>query len=90
MGSNDQSSDRRSIAAALDQPLIGVVSGPAEERVVCYTIGDPVDDPATDADQRLQRALAVVGAWRDLDWDEFADDLDRLRHESPPTPPIEV
>ena len=35
-------------------------------------------------------ALAVIGAWSDLDWEETAAELDRIRHESTPTPPIEL
>jgi len=35
----------------------------------------------------------LLGIWKDLDpdldWDELADELDRVRHESKPTPPIE-
>lgn len=35
-------------------------------------------------------ALDLVGAWSDLDIDEMADALDRIRHESKPTPPIDL
>jgi type I restriction enzyme, R subunit len=38
----------------------------------------------------VQEALALAGAWRDLDWDEAERKLDRIRHESEPTPPIEL
>jgi hypothetical protein len=35
-----------------------------------------------------------AGAWLhvdpDFDWEEFADELDRVRHESAPTPPIDL
>jgi hypothetical protein len=41
-------------------------------------------DPVT------QDALGVIGAWEDLDWDEMVASLDRIRHESVPTPPIEL
>lgn len=75
------------IAIAADQPLVGV---PAEED------GRPVvryfaDDPATPGtDETLAAARAVIGAWEDLEpWEEVADALDRIRHESVPTPPIE-
>lgn len=34
-------------------------------------------------------ARALAGAWSDLDWDEMERDLDRIRHQSVPTPPIE-
>ncbi len=37
----------------------------------------------------IERALALAGAWSDLDLDETLDALDRIRHESVPTPPIE-
>ena len=37
----------------------------------------------------VQRALALGGAWSDLqDDDEFAF-FDRIRHETPPSPPLE-
>lgn len=36
-----------------------------------------------------QDAMGVIGAWSDLDWDEMAEALDRIRHESVPPPPIE-
>jgi hypothetical protein len=35
------------------------------------------------------RARALAGAWADLDWEEAHDELDRIRHESDPTPPID-
>ncbi len=34
-------------------------------------------------------ALGQAGVWDDLDWDETVEALDRIRHESRPTPPIE-
>ena len=37
-----------------------------------------------------QAALALAGAWSDLAWDELEQALDRIRHESPPTPPLAV
>jgi uncharacterized protein (DUF433 family) len=37
---------------------------------------------------RLKEALGMVGAWSDLDLSETLDALDRIRHESKPTPPI--
>jgi hypothetical protein len=46
------------------------------------------DTPASD--QRIQDALNLAGAWRDLDWDEAAVELDRIRHQRQPTPPIDT
>jgi hypothetical protein len=31
----------------------------------------------------------LAGAWADLGWEEALDELDRIRHESQPTPPID-
>jgi hypothetical protein len=40
--------------------------------------------------QAVRDALAVIGAWSDLqDEDEF-EAIDRMRHEVSPTPPIEL
>ncbi|HLJ81247.1 MAG TPA: hypothetical protein VKT52_07175 [Ktedonobacterales bacterium] len=45
-------------------------------------------------DERLPKsvrnALAVFGAWRDLQDDDEFEALDRIRHSVPPTPPIDL
>lgn len=57
--------------------------------------GDEPTTPAPHKDssylpRRIRVALAAIGSSRDLqDDDEFAA-LDRIRHESVPTPPIEL
>ena len=35
-------------------------------------------------------ALSVLGAWDDLNWDDMAASFARMRHESPPSPSIEL
>src|SRR5712691_8789695 len=57
----------------------------------------PYDDSATDAvkpgrrtRRRPQDACCLAGVWSDLDWEQAADELDRIRHESRPTPPFEL
>ena len=35
-------------------------------------------------------APARAGAWSHLDWEEALDELDRIRHESVPPPPIDL
>ncbi len=42
------------------------------------------------SEETLQAALAVIGAWSDLDWEEFSSELDRIRRESQPMPPISL
>ncbi len=37
----------------------------------------------------VRDALSLAGVWSDLDWDETVEVLDRIRHESQPTPPID-
>jgi len=34
-------------------------------------------------------ALSLIGAWSDLDWDAMVEELDRIRHATPPSPPVD-
>jgi hypothetical protein len=34
-------------------------------------------------------ALDRIGAWSDIPWEQMEEDLDTIRHESQPTPPID-
>jgi hypothetical protein len=48
-------------------------------------------DGAATANQALVAdVLLLAGAWDELSWGEIAAGLDRIRHESEPTPPIEL
>lgn len=78
----------RSLALPADEPLTGVVIEGSGDRMVRYSSAGL--DSAEESEANLQAALAVIGAWSDLDWDEFSADLDRIRHESRPSPPIEL
>ncbi len=35
-------------------------------------------------------ALDLIGAWSDIPWDEMEAELDHIRHETPPTPPLDA
>jgi hypothetical protein len=72
-----------------DQPLIGVIRQSNGHEVVDY-FTDEADADAASPDEAVQAALSVIGAWSDLDLDEMLDTLDRIRHDSKPTPPIEL
>jgi hypothetical protein len=72
-----------------DQPLIGIPFRENGQEVVRYFADETTADAAT-ADEDIQAALGAIGAWSDLDWDEMEQALDRIRHESRPTPPIEL
>ena len=70
------------------QPLVGVFVDDGSD-VVRYFVDDQAVTPSEpSADARA--ALAVIGAWDDLNWGELAEDLDRLRHANPPTPPVDL
>jgi hypothetical protein len=70
-----------------DQPLIGVVLEENGHEVTRYFADESVADAAI-SDSSAQAALGAIGAWSDLDWEEIETELDRIRHESRPTPPI--
>jgi hypothetical protein len=76
-----------SLTVPSNQPLIGVIEQQDGQEVTRYFTEEPEAVPADDA---AQAALGVIGAWSDLDWDEMERELDRIRHESPPTPPIDL
>jgi hypothetical protein len=75
--------------APADQPLIGILVREDGRDVVRY-FADEDEADAYSTPASVQRALDLAGAWADLDWDEMEAALDRIRHESVPTPPIEL
>ncbi len=42
------------------------------------------------SDEVIQTALDLAGVWSDLDWKEMERALDKIRHDSKPTPPIDL
>ncbi len=72
-----------------NQPLIGIPFEENGKQVVRYFSEEKQADEAVSADT-TQEALDLAGAWSDLDWQEMVKELDRIRHESKPTPPIEL
>lgn len=38
----------------------------------------------------VKEALALAGAWADLPSENMEEELDRIRHESKPTPPLKL
>jgi hypothetical protein len=79
---------RPSLTVPDEEPLIAV---PVEENgreMVRYFVSEEEADAAL-SPQTVRDVRALRGAWSDLDWDEAKSELDRIRHESKPTPPIE-
>lgn len=77
-----------SLIVGADQSLIGTfLEEDGREGVRYFT--DELEADAAGSDEATAGAKALAGAWSHMDWDELADSLDRIRHESEPTPPIE-
>ena len=70
-------------------PLIGLIFEENGQEAVRYFMEEKAADAAVSR-SATQKALGVIGAWSDLDWDETVAALDRIRHESKPTPPIKL
>ena len=78
-----------SVQADPGQPLIGVMTEEQGIEVVRYFTQEQEADRVL-VEDTTQAALALAGVWSDLAWDELAQALDRIRHESQPTPPLAV
>lgn len=77
------------LSARTDQPLIGIIMQEDSQDVVRYFTDEEAADRGLPDSVTLQ-ALGVIGEWKDLDWDDMEAALDRIRHETPATPPIEL
>jgi hypothetical protein len=85
--SQQQSDHATMLRVRRDQPLIAIPVIEDGEEVTYYFV-----DEKTAGDFMAQRGMdarSLAGAWSDLDWEETVEALDRIRHESKPTPPIE-
>ena len=81
------SSRGASLVARTDQPLIAVPLEHDGDEETCYFVDDAAADRAL-GQEIPQPAIKMAGVWSNLDADEMLASLDRLRHESRPTPPI--
>ena len=75
------------ITTSQNQPLIGIPFEENGKEVIRYFSEETQADHAVSNDA-TEKALALAGAWSDLDFDEMLDTLDHIRHDSKPTPPI--
>lgn len=75
------------LVARPDQPLIGLIQQENGREVVRYFTDERQAD-ASIADDAVQDALDLAGAWSDLDWEDLEAGLEGIRRESRPTPPI--
>ena len=88
MAADYQPDSSPSFAVRSDQPLLGVLVEEGGEHLVRYFAGD-VPAQGEPGDDVIADALGLAGAWSDLDWERTAEELDRIRHAVPPTPPID-
>ena len=72
-----------------DQGLVGIVVAENGHQATRFFAEEDEADEAQ-ADAGTQAALRAIGAWADLDWDEAVEELDRIRHESKPSPPLDL
>lgn len=84
-GEPDPSSDGLTVRE--DQGLMGIVVADKGHQVTRF-FADETDEELADAG--TEAALQAIGAWDDLDWGEAVDELDRIRHESTPSPPLDL
>jgi hypothetical protein len=70
-------------------PLIGIIAQEQGKEVVRYFTDEKAADAAV-SQRTTQDALAVIGAWGDLDWEKTVAALAQIRHESKLTPPIKL
>ncbi len=72
-----------------NQPLIGIPFEENGKEIVRYFSEETQADNAV-SDDATQTALDLAGAWSDLSWEETEKELDRIRHQSKPTPPFKL
>jgi hypothetical protein len=78
---------QHSFSVPRNQPLIAVpVEENGQEMVRYFTDEEEAERDASG----VAEALSLAGAWRDLDEEEMHHALDRISHESQPTPPIKL
>jgi hypothetical protein len=82
------------LVARRGDPLIVIPRIEDGEEVVYY-FTDEEDARRVFGKKResIERALSLAGAWADIDDEDgpdMLDELDRMRHASPPSPPLEL
>ena len=85
---NEASNPPGGLVLRRGQALIAIPDEENGEEITRYFAGIEAAD-AWRSQHAVTDARALIGAWADLDWEETLDALDRIRHESTPTPPID-
>jgi hypothetical protein len=83
------------LVARAKDPLIAIPAIEDGEEVVYY-FSDEEEARRVFGNKKkesIRRALSLAGAWEYMDREDgpdILDELDRMRHESPPSPPLEL
>jgi hypothetical protein len=72
-----------------EEPVIGIPYEDAEGNELWRYFSNEEDAETFARSVRGNDPPSMAGVWSDLDWDEMEDALDRIRHDSVPTPPID-
>ncbi len=84
----ERQTTRTGLLAEEGQPLIAIPIEEHGREAVRYFTDDAAADAALPR-SAIEDALAALGSWSDLDWDDLERELYRIGHENPPTPPID-
>jgi hypothetical protein len=86
----EQPIDRTSyLVVSRHDPLIGVPAVQRGDQTTRFFASE-VEANAALTPQAAEAPLSLAGSWRDLDWDLAVQELDHIRHDTPPTPALEV
>lgn len=61
----------------------------AEQRLIAQLVQMELERARQDAALSVEMRESYAGAWADLPEDDELETLDRMRHESTPTPPLD-
>jgi hypothetical protein len=90
----DAAGSPQGLTTRRSQPLIGIPTTEGAEEVVQYFTSEEDADRALAPDRAgVERALSLIGAWQHLDAEDgpdMLDELDRIRHQSQPSPPLDL
>lgn len=70
-------------------PGESLIALPMEDGGTLYFISVEAAQAAV-TDEMIAEAIALAGAWSDLADEDVEGELDRLRHEVPPSPPLSL
>lgn len=84
---DSQATHNSSLLTRFDQPLIGVLVEEDGKEMIRYYF-EELEQESVSSESITQDAIHLAGAWSDLDWRNLEQELDRIRHETPPSPPL--